>query len=179
MTRSKRFLLPTMLLPLATLVAACGSTTKTVTEDAGTAVGSYTIVFPAISVPVYADEIQVFVFPVGDGGTDCLDLLDLQEHGGTLPPTATDTTGKNISTQPISPCQLDSGGGVLSLPFGSYNLLVAVEKSGQDIAAGCAPQTISDSSPSMSVTVELLGTTGTIPSTQCKTIAAKCANTCN
>jgi hypothetical protein len=178
MTLRRRFLHLGASLPLAASVAACGSSTAAPvatgpldagTFDSGPVAGTYTIVFPSLDFPVYADEIQVFVFAAGDAESQCIDLIQAQKGGGTLPPAIAPTQG-------ISPCKLNGGAGDLSIPFGNFAVLVAVERGGQDIAIGCQQQVVSATSPTMTITVDGVG--ATVPTTTCTTLSAFCANSC-
>jgi hypothetical protein len=150
------------------LVAGCSSSSSA-DQDGGPVQGSYTIEFTNVSVPVYADAIRVNVFgAAADSSAQCLSLIDAEKSGGTLPPTAPGAPAKGFA-----PCELISGAGVFTLPFGSYAVLVVAQKGGQDIARGCAEQTISAAAPSMSVPVEILDVT--IPTTTCSSLTQRCA----
>jgi len=166
-----------LLLAVALLVAptsACSSSSSGGSGDAGPAPpvqGTYAIVFPSLSVAVDADHVLVYVFPAGEASSQCLDLVNTQRAGGSLPTSL-------VPSQPVSVCSLDNGVGDLSLGFGDYAVLVVAQKNGSDIAIGCAQQAITASSPNITVTIDNDIPGVVVPSTPCTSLSAFCANQC-
>ena len=158
-----------LLLPLA---GACGSAATTVFTDGGQAPpahGTYTLVFPAVSVAVYAQTVQVFVFPAADAVSQCRELITAQPLG-TLPSPA-------VASESLPICDLvpDGGAGSLAIGFGSYAVLVVAQNGGADVAIGCAEQTVTAEAPNVTVTLEQ---TVVPPPTTCTTLSASCAGEC-
>jgi hypothetical protein len=159
-------------LPLLCSLAACGSTTTTVFTDAGAASahGTYTLIFPSLSVAVAAKTVEVLVFAAADAQWQCPELITAQSLG-TLPAPV-------VSGRSLSICDLADAGslaGDLSVGFGSYAVLVVVENDGAGVAIGCAEQTITADAPNITVTLEQ---SAVPPPTTCSTLAAFCANSC-
>jgi hypothetical protein len=157
---------------IAASVVACSSQTMTVFTDGGEAPpveGTYTLVFPAVSVAVYAQTVQVLVFPAGDADSQCRSLI-LEQGLGALPPPV-------VPSQSVPICELVAPGssGNLAVGFGSYAVLVVVQTSGEDIAIGCAEQTITAGDPNVTVTLEQ---SVVPPETTCMTLSASCAGDC-
>ncbi|HEY3817992.1 MAG TPA: hypothetical protein VGL81_12515 [Polyangiaceae bacterium] len=172
MTRTGRLLFA---VPLAAFLAACSSSSGGGAGEGGAAApvqGTYTIVFPALSVAVDADTILVDVFAAGEASSQCVDLINAQKGGASLPQPL-------VPSQPVSICSLDSAGvGSLSLGFGSYAVLVVAQKAGSDIAIGCAQQTITEASPNITVTIDDDIAKVVVPPTPCMSLSAFCANQC-
>jgi hypothetical protein len=172
--RSLVSLLSVLPLPVASafVLGACGSTTTTVFTDAGaaTAHGTYTLVFPSLSVAVAAQTVEVLVFPAADAKWQCPTLITAQTLGNLPTPIALAT--------PASICGLADAGsfaGDLTVGFGSYAVLVVVQKNGAGVAIGCAEQTITAAEPNITVTLEQ---TAVPPPTTCSSLSAFCANGC-
>jgi hypothetical protein len=145
-----------VLLPLL----ACGSSTAAPTA------GTYEIEFPTVAAAIDSQVVTVYAF---NPSVTCDDVLR-DVVSGSFPTIAYQTTGLTCSLA------AGGGGGSLSLPFGTYVILVVTtDPSGKTILDGCATQTISASSPHAVVSLQIASNTVSIPpvSPMC-TLAAHC-----
>jgi len=133
--------------------------------------GSFTVDFPTVADAVATDTVQVFVYTYADAST-CQDLFETQRTTQTSP------TSFVAQTQTTSPCDLASGSGTLSVPFGSYSFLAVAQSGGMDLLIGCAAQTISDTNSVVSIPLTLESNTTAIPSTSCADLSAFCSMQC-
>jgi hypothetical protein len=145
-------------------LAACGSSTTS---------GTYTIAFQSTDEAVATDMVTVRVFDANaNGGKDaCAHLLALAASNQDLPASLS-----TIGPTPL--CDLRGGGG-FSAPFSSVALLVTARAKGgmNDLARGCATQTISADVTSVTVEMSLAQGMAVTP-TKCSSLSQHCGGGC-
>ena len=156
------------LLLLAALAA--GSVACTSAKPAG---GTFTIGFPSTAAAVVTTTVQVSAYNAARPDT-CQTLVETRRTNGSLPTPV-------VQTSPVTPCQLLSGGGNLSVSvFGDYAFLAVGQyvplgqSTPADFLVGCAAQTISATNTNVFIPVELTSYTVALPTTPDGGIAVTC-----
>jgi hypothetical protein len=136
--------------------------------------GTFTVDFPTVADAVATSTIQVFVYPFA-AATSCQALFEARETTKMTP------AGSVAQTSTTSPCDLKSGSGSLSVPFGSYSFLAVAQGGGcttGDLLIGCAAQTISDTNSVVSIPLTLETNACAVPTTSCTTLSSFCSKSC-
>jgi len=150
------------------LVAACASK-----QSADPSTGTYTVAFPSTAAAVATDTVKVIAFDVADAGSAliCADLVLARRSNQALPTPVAES-------KEISPCDLASGKGQLTLTYGPRAVLAVAQKSGVDYLIGCAVENVGEGSEQVPVQLALASATVVVPPTTCTTLSDHCGNHC-
>jgi hypothetical protein len=148
------------------MMAACSSKTAPPSE------GSITVAFPSTAAAVATTDVQLYVFDPGDAGpTICPQLLQLERSQQTLPTTI-------MTTPAISPCDLASGIGTFTIPYGTYAVLAIAQQAGSDFLIGCAIESVEKNSDAVPIDLALVSDTVSVPASTCTALSMYCSGDC-
>jgi len=137
---------------------------------------TFGINFLSIGAAVQVDTLEVSLFDLNATHTDCQTLFFARVSGAQLPPTAIPV--ENVSTCDVAVSQ--AGG--LTVPYGTYAVLVVAKQGTVPLYAGCAAEAAtSGDDPANPPIVELTRFNASVPvppATTCTTIADHCAGRC-
>jgi hypothetical protein len=153
------------------LLAGCTSGSGAASPSGGT----YTITFPSTAAAIATDTVQVLVFDAGrdaaDLGNLCPSLVQMRRSNQELPP-------RLLEAPPATPCDLLSGAGTVTIPYGYRALLVVAERGGQDFLIGCAIENATEGGELSPIDLTLIDDQTTVKPTTCAQLSSFCAHKC-
>jgi hypothetical protein len=134
---------------------------------------NYTVNFESVAAAVSADTLQVDVFDAKAPQADCADLVVARRANLSLPKPA-------VSVPPTPICSLAGGKGGVSVPFGTYTVLVVAQSKGQDWLIGCNTQYVTKDEDPGTLPIELTSFSDKVQvqGTACQSLSAHCSGGC-
>ncbi len=142
-------------------------------KSSGPSTWSYSVNFHSVAAAVSADTLEVSVFDATLPDTTCAVLVQKRRSKVELPrPT--------VSVPATATCDMASGKAQVTVPYGTYQLLVVAKHKGQDWFVGCNTQHVTRDVDPGTLQIDLTNFDDSVlvTPTACQTLSAHCSGGC-
>jgi hypothetical protein len=134
---------------------------------------NYTVNFQSVAAAVSVDTLEVNVYDATLPDSDCAALVQKRRAKVDLPKPL-------VSVAATALCDLANGQGAVTVPYGTYALLVVARHKSQDWLIGCNVQHVTrDEDPgTLQIDLTNFDESVLVPPTGCQTLSSHCSGGC-
>ena len=134
---------------------------------------SYTVNFQSVAAAVSVDTLEVSVFDATLPDTSCATLVQKRR-------TKVELAKPLFSVPATALCDLANGQGAVTVPYGTYSLLVVARHKSQDWLIGCNVQHVTRDEDPGTLQIDLTNFDDSVlvPPSGCQTLSSHCSGGC-
>jgi hypothetical protein len=142
-------------------------------KSSGPSTWSYAVNFHSVASAISTDTLEVSVYDATLPDTGCAVLVQQRRSNAELPKPL-------VSVPATSLCDLAGGQGQLTVPYGTYQILVVGKHKGQDWLVGCNTQHVTRDEDPGTLQIDLTNFDDSVlvAPTACQTLSAHCSGGC-